>query len=93
MLKQDRLMVLLPVLTGPCIIVWQIYNWLKFGEWVPVEVRDLFFRFDSAQTNWLGVNKIINYFFSSPASVFCIVVGFLYVFVLSLSVRNLWDDK
>lgn len=85
--------VTLPVCSGFGIVCWQIYNWLESGKWMPVQFMDVFFLSESPQTNWLGVNKIINYLLSCPASVALIGISAIWYFVVVGIIFVIENDK
>lgn len=81
------------VFSGFFIVCWQIYNWLESGKWMPVQFMDVFFLSESPQTNWLGVNKIINYLLSCPASVALIGISAIWYFVVVGIIFVIENDK
>jgi hypothetical protein len=64
-------MLALPVLIGPGILLWQIYNWLRTAQWRPVPVSDApaFFEIPYPHFDWLGFQKIADAVLDWPLSI------------------------
>jgi hypothetical protein len=68
---------------GIGVVMYQVFLWLKAGEWVPISVFKVvapvlpptFINWIVYPTDWRGVNKIINSVFDLPMSAVAIVVG------------------
>lgn len=63
-------------LSGPGIWVYQIFHWLRYGNWyaipattvIPIDrFAHLFY--------WVGIQKIILWFSDLPLAIYCIVFG------------------
>ncbi|MEA3486130.1 MAG: hypothetical protein U9R20_00520 [Thermodesulfobacteriota bacterium] len=74
------------LLAGFFIIFWQLFIWLKHGEWRNISLLKvvLYIGIDPIVSwlknpqSWFGVHKIIYWFFISfPLSLFLIITGFM----------------
>lgn len=69
----------LMLFVGPAVLAWQGYSWLRTGIWtaLPVSRAFIYFEWLMPSTNWVGLQKIIDWIFDIPTS--------LVVFVLSIA--------
>jgi len=59
-----------PIFFGPAVLCWQVFQWLKTGEWYPVPVSKILdwnqLRYPDLE--WRGLQKIVDYLFGLPLS-------------------------
>jgi hypothetical protein len=72
--------------TGPGVLAWQGYSWLRTGVWTALPLSKTFQYFDwpMPSTNWLGLQKMIDWVLDIPTSFAVFVVSFLIVVLLAL---------
>jgi hypothetical protein len=64
------LLILAGLLVPLCVLGYQSYFWLKFGDWLPLPVGNILFSLGVAlpQSEWLGAQKIVNWLLDFPLS-------------------------
>lgn len=66
------------MISAPCILSWQCWQYLKFGQWHSLSIITLLSHLDIAwannPTSWFGLHKILNFF---PLSLAALVSGIL----------------
>ena len=84
-------------LFGVGVFIYQMYLWLRLGQWVPMPLSTVlvWFGFDYSSTThiaWMGVQKLVVWGLDLPLSVMSILTGFAigyFVGELVASVRDL----
>jgi hypothetical protein len=63
--------------TCPAFLVYQIYFWLRYGEWptFPLAWTFSYLHLPYPTTDWIGVNRLIDYFMDIPTSFAALIVG------------------
>jgi hypothetical protein len=77
----------LPILIGPGIVVWQVFNWLQTAKWKPIAVSDTltYFEIPLPRLQWLGLQKIADMVLDWPLSVVVFVLWIaLIVFTIAI---------
>lgn len=67
-------------LSGPAVVVYQAFHWLKYAVWEPITVQSVTgWRWHWADTGWVGLNVIVdwlvNFVIDLPVSVVLLIVG------------------
>ena len=67
------------IIGSPAIVLWQAFQWLKYGIWSDVLIRDAcqWAGLEVWPTEWLGVNRIINWILDEPLWLGLLSVGLL----------------
>jgi hypothetical protein len=83
----------LVLLAGPAILAWQGYSWLRTGIWtaLPISKTFAYFELPVPSTNWLGLQRIIDWIFDIPSSLAVFVLSFIVVIICAL-VEALYDN-
>lgn len=65
------------VLAAIGIVGWQCYEWLRFGEWPSLTVLSVlaWSKIRAPHTEWIGVQKMIDWVLQWPASVPSFIFG------------------
>jgi len=74
------------LLIGPAILAWQGYSWLRTGVWtaLPISKTVSYFEWPLPSTNWLGLQKIIDWMFDLPTSGTVFVLSFVLMVICLL---------
>jgi hypothetical protein len=69
-----------------CIVVWQSFQWVQFGYWIPVTVQDglEWLHYPIRQFRWVGAQKIADFVYSSPLSAGAILAFLAIAWFISL---------
>jgi len=64
------------IIGSPAMVLWQSFQWLQYGAWPNVMVRDAlqFAGLEVWPTGWLGLNKIIDGLLDAPLW-FALLIG------------------
>jgi ABC-type cobalamin transport system permease subunit len=75
------------MLIGPAILAWQGYSWLKTGIWtaLPISKTFTYFEWPMPSTNWLGLQKIIDWVFDIPTSLAVFVLSFIVMVICAIA--------
>lgn len=61
---------------GLCILIWQIYGYLRFENWRSLSLVDVLSSFEVkwaiAPTDWIGLHRILEW---TPLSLLVLIVG------------------
>lgn len=74
---------------GICIVIWQVFHWLKTGVWIPVPLSKVLITLEEDLSSayhpqsWIGVAKIAQWFLKQPASL-CVPITSGILFLLCL---------
>ena len=84
----------LSIFASPCVLAYQVYKWLVAGEWTALSLMTVFDHFQIAcpKFNWLGVQKIANWFFNAPLTLVLLLGGVGFV-VLGLQLLDVNERK
>lgn len=77
----------LPILIGPGIVGWQIFNWLQTAKWKPIAASDAltYFEIPLPRFQWLGLQKIADMVLDWPLSVVAFVLWIaLMIFTIAI---------
>jgi hypothetical protein len=76
----------LAILTGPAILAWQGYSWLRTGIWtaLPISKTFTYFEWPIPSTSWLGLQKIIESIFDIPTSAAVFILSFIVLVVCAI---------
>jgi hypothetical protein len=79
---------------GPAILGWQGYSWLRTGVWtaLPISKTFTYFEWPMPSTSWLGLQKMLDWFFDIPTSLAAFVISLL-VLVLCLVAQELIESN
>lgn len=77
-------------LAGVCVFGYQVYFWLMYGYWKPLQAALLlkgivptsFLEWLVDETAWVGLKKIILFVFDSPLSLFLIVFAIVFYWII-----------
>lgn len=90
------LLVYSPVLTGIGLFCYQVYIWLRTGEWTAYSVLYGLSYFDNLKewvvypTSWIGIHKLLD---KIPLSLFLIVVWCCLFFVVISIINEIREQK
>jgi hypothetical protein len=77
------LLVLASFFGGACILLWQVYGYLRFESWQPLSLVDVLSRFEVrwaiAPTDWLGLHRILEWM---PLSVLVPIIGLVLALIV-----------
>jgi len=81
---QDDVDVLIgaPFLAAPAVIVWQVYTWLKTGEWTSLTGFSGLSLLDMPhpEVSWVGIQKIIDHILNWPLSFLLFIIALAWAF-------------
>jgi len=60
------------------VVIFQVYYFLRNGQWVPIAVTDLL-DFSQIQNKWIGLYSILEWF---PASIGLFLISLLVIFCI-----------
>ena len=71
-------------LSGPCILLWQIYGYLRFEKWHPLSIIDALhycgFGWAAFPTDWMGLYRILEWM---PISLALPLIGGIFILLIS----------
>lgn len=81
-------------ISGVGVLIYQLYLWLKLGEWVsmPLSTLLVWLGFDySSITNiaWVGVQKLVVWCLDLPLSIAAIMLGFAIGYLVGFLVTSI----
>jgi len=72
------------ILSGPCILLWQIYGYLRFEKWLPLSIIDVLryceVGWASFPTDWTGLYRILEWM---PISLSLPLIGVILILLIS----------
>lgn len=91
-------------MSGPILFGWQVYKWLRVGEWIEMPMIKLFDNSYYSMNivlylnnieSWVGIQKILSWFLLKfSLSLFSIILGIIIVLIAqSLEVQTYIDPK
>jgi hypothetical protein len=88
-------LLVLPVLIGPGIVVWQVYTWLRTAKWQPVAVSDALTLLGTPYPSfdWLGLQKITDALLDWPLSVFAFAIWLVAIVILMIFIEEAAKKK
>lgn len=84
----------IPILYGPGLFVWQVYTYLRYGNWVSISTMEAVTKIIDPNilynpNDWKGLIQIIvNIFEFMPYSLMLFLLGALWLIIVILN----WDD-
>ena len=66
------------IIACPITFAWQCFYWLRWGNWHSILLHDAFgigLVSVLSSTEWLGVNKLVNWIFGAPFSIAVLIIG------------------
>jgi hypothetical protein len=74
------------ILTAPAILAWQGYSWLRTGVWtaLPISKTFTYFEWSLPSTNWVGLQKIIDWVFDIPTSMAVFTLSLVAIVICSI---------
>lgn len=70
------------ILGAAAIILYQVYHWLKFGQWIEMPFSNILSKVDisisnESQFKWKGVAKIFIWIFKQSSALVMAILGFI----------------
>ena len=77
-------------LVGSAVVDWQVFQWLKTGQWYPVTLSAAleYLKFPYPDLEWRGVQKILDFLLDFPIG----LVSFIFAMFIFAAVLAMLDD-
>lgn len=65
------------ILGSAAVVGYQCFVWLRTGHWMPLPLTG--FLGETSRSQWVGLDKVFDWLFGLPASLWLLVMGFCFV--------------